>query len=273
MLTKHLIALLLSVRAFFCPCDSEAEKAVEWQKPQKVGRLPAIIQESSALIQADSGSLYTLSDGGNPAVLYKISYTGELIDSLVLPLPNRDWESLARDTEGNIYIGDFGNNLNQRTDLAVYKISPERHIDTIRFHYPEQTAFPAAEHERFYDCEAMVWDQQQLHLFTKSRSDKFSRYYTIPDSAGKFSARLQTKLPIKGFVTGADVSSDGKTLALLTYGKIYFFDWQRFRDTGTFSQLSCLRYNRAGQSEAISLLGQKAGFLTNETGKLVFFKN
>lgn len=273
MFTKHLIAFLLSIRAFFCPCDPSSIKVDSWQKPQKVGRLPAIIQESSALIQADSGTLYTLSDGGNPAVLYKISYTGELVDSLVLPLPNRDWESLASDTAGNLYIGDFGNNLNQRTNLAVYKVSPALRIDTILFHYPEQTAFPATKQERFYDCEAMVWDRQQLHLFTKSRSDKFSRYYTIPDSAGKFSARLQAKLPLKGLVTGADISADGETLALLTYGKIYFLDWQRFHETGTFNQPGCLRYNRAGQSEAISFFGQKAVFLTNETGKLVFFEN
>lgn len=272
MFTKHLIAFLLSLRAFFCPCDPAAVKAKEWHTPQKVGRLPAVIQESSGLVLADSGKLYTLSDGGNPSVIYTISYSGELLDSLVLPLPNRDWESLARDTKGNLYIGDFGNNLNNRSNLAVYKISPALQIDTIWFHYPEQIQFPAAEQERFYDCEAMVWDRQQLHLFTKSRSDKFSRYYTLPDSAGKFSAQLQAKLPIKGLVTGADISDDGQLLALLTYGKVYFFDWQHFRKKGVLAHPICLRYNRAGQSEAIGLVGQEAGFLTNETGKLIFFK-
>jgi hypothetical protein len=34
---------------------------------------------------------------------------------------NIDWED-TKDKNGNLYVGDFGNNDNERKDLCIYKI-------------------------------------------------------------------------------------------------------------------------------------------------------
>ena len=33
-----------------------------------------------------------------------------------------DWEAIATDRQGNLYIGDFGNNRNTRRDLIIYQV-------------------------------------------------------------------------------------------------------------------------------------------------------
>ena len=35
---------------------------------------------------------------------------------------NEDWEDITIDDAGNLYIGDIGNNKNERDDLRVYRV-------------------------------------------------------------------------------------------------------------------------------------------------------
>ena len=47
----------------------------------------------------------------------------------MLPVPGVrqvDWESLAQDPQGVLYIGDCGNNNNDRRDLTIYRFDPRR---------------------------------------------------------------------------------------------------------------------------------------------------
>jgi hypothetical protein len=186
--------------------------------------LPSSLVEISGLATLPDGTLWALADSGNDPNLYQIDpQHGAIIETRRLPLRNRDWEELAPAPDGTLWIGDFGNNRNMRRDLTIYQYDPktDRVLDSIRFVYPDQTAFPPAnEADMRFDCEAMVWYNDSLHLFTKSRfrSGYQCSQYTLPARSGRYVAQLcGTVVFPKRVVTGAAMSADGKTLALTAY--------------------------------------------------------
>lgn len=88
-----------------------------------VNALPQAVNETSGLIYWNGG-LWTHNDSGNPPELYKLdTLSGQILQTIIISgVQNIDWEDIAQD-ETHIYIGDFGNNAGNRTDLKVLKIS------------------------------------------------------------------------------------------------------------------------------------------------------
>ena len=276
MLKEKLIGLLLFGYTLFCNCGTESagfgfEKNKREYKVDAYARMPKGLRESSGLISAPGGTFWTMPDGGNPSHLYHISAGGEVLDTLQLPLPNTDWESLTKDPEGNIYIGDFGNNFHNRKNLRIFRIGKGNHtIDTIHFSYPEQEEFPPSNRkDRNYDSEAFLWHQGRLHLFSKSYGDRIVRHYSLPDSAGTYELKLEEEKKLKGLITGAALSPDGQQLALLSYGRIYFFNVTS-GDELLKNPYKCVSLAGKAQTEAITYLNNENLLLSNEQGRLIY---
>jgi hypothetical protein len=51
------------------------------------------------------------NDSGNASKIYGVSRKGTIVKELTIDAVNQDWEDITRDEKGNLYIGDFGNNL------------------------------------------------------------------------------------------------------------------------------------------------------------------
>ena len=95
-----------------------------------IAELPKKLKEvSGTQINKDSEIIWMLNDGGNPSELYAFSKKGKLKRTLNIKAKNNDWEDLAIDDKGNIYIGDFGNNLNKRKNLVILKVA-KKDLDT-----------------------------------------------------------------------------------------------------------------------------------------------
>ncbi len=239
----------------------------------RLARLPAPIAESSGLARGDSaGLVWTHGDGGTAATLYQAGLDGRLRGSRPLaPLLNNDWEELTRDPAGRFYVGDFGNNRNDRRDLAIYRVAPGaggRRVDTIAFCYPDQMAFPPAPAGRHFDCEAMVFYNDSLHLFTKDRSRAHrTRYYVVPARPGRYVATLRDSLRLGTLVTGAALRPDGQAVALLGYGAMFLFagpPGQRlFQQPKAYRRLPA-----TGQAEALLFLNDQDLLVGNERGRL-----
>src|SRR6056297_4303255 len=77
------------------------------------------MSESSGLINIQ-GRFITHNDSGGESILYEIdTLSGEIARMVtVIGTENTDWEDLASD-DTYIYIGDFGNNAGNRTDLRI----------------------------------------------------------------------------------------------------------------------------------------------------------
>jgi len=251
------------------------------QKIKKIGKLPKIIQESSGLIIYNDSLFITHNDSGDKPILYFINFKGELIHQITVSNAiNNDWEEITKDTQGNIYIGDFGNNLNTRKNLTIYKIASENLLKTthvvakiITFSYPNQTAFPPEETSLNYDAEAMCFHNDTLWIFTKCRAVPFhgnSYIYAVPSQPGNYNAISKGKLFIgdngfaKDAITGAAYGDS--TLYLTTYNRILVYEILnnsfRFKKTIATTPYS--------QKEAIAISGDNSTLLlTDEVQKII----
>lgn len=261
-------------KTMLCGCQAERQqhnnlaKVRARYKISKTGKLPAVAHESSGLARGQGrNTFWTHNDSGGESVLYEIDYKGALVSSLqVSDVPNRDWEDLAQSPEGVLYIADTGNNSNTRRSFQIYAVTPETSaVETITFRYADQDSLSSlTSGSQQYDCEAMFYHDQKLYLFSKNRikTDHPVKLYEIPARAGDYVATPIDSIYIQGQVTGADISPDGKTFALLTYGKILLFGVESGRIS--FSQpQGCLRLVRK-QTEGIMFLNNTDMLVTNE---------
>lgn len=274
MFKLKVFIILMAVKNLIAPSIGEKERtgfymAKKGYKIEKAGELPESIKESSGLEIKDSGNTFwTHGDGGCPSDLFEITERGKIISVLSVPIPNKDWEDMTKDEDGNIYIGDFGNNLNKRKELTIYKFNSEgKYIGAISFTYPDQQEFPPPDKEMNYDCEAIFSFKDSLYLFSKNRGHKNVRMYSLPVQPGKYVASVSDQFYLNSMITAADISPDRKTVALLSYGKIYFFRAQQENGKLKLKAHFSKKANK-GQTEALVFINNTDLLISNEQGKL-----
>lgn len=271
-------AVYILLRSLAFPCHKDrsinnfSNARRDFAKLEKVGRLPETVTESSGLTNvAGSSNVITLNDGGNPPEIFILNQNGGLIQQVpITGLKNHDWESVTMDNNGNLYIGDFGNNSNKRKDLTIIKYNTlNKTTSKIQLSYPDQSEFPPTPSELNFDCEAMFWANDLLYLISKNRGKGPVRLYSVPSQEGKYTATLVDSITIKGMITGVDYNAEKKELALLSYGYIYIFNVQHA--VNFKSPISVAYYGRLAQSEGITYL-QNDLLISNEAGKLFRLK-
>ncbi len=186
-------------------------------------RLPAALKEVSGMARLPNGDLWLLNDSNNPSDLFRLDpATCKVLEVRHLPMKNFDWEDLAHDSKGNLYIGDVGNNRNARKNLRIIIYNPSSgYLDSIQLAYPDQMAFPPEKGEDWnFNCEAVIFFQDSLHLFSKNsfNGDFVCKHYVLPAKPGQYIPELRESMVIKNrVITGAAISTDGTTLALVGY--------------------------------------------------------
>lgn len=244
-----------------------------------VTKLPHKLTENSGMVPAKDSTVWFVMDRGNPDKIYQVNYKGDLVKELkVKNAKNNDWEDMARDENGNVFIGDFGNNSNDRKNLAIYKIPDpnEENADDIEaqkieFNYPEQIHFPPKKNKMFYDAEAFFYYRNNFYIITKNRTQPFNGealLYKVPAVEGNHNAQyLGSFIPPKGKnrqVTSADISPDGKTIVLLGNGTLWVFtDYvlDNFISNGTLKTIDLGVYT---QLESVSFTNNNTLLLSDE---------
>jgi hypothetical protein len=200
-----------------------------------VAPVPKSLKEASGLELTSSGLLWTHNDD-RFAILYGLDTTGGVVKTIHLNHRNKGWEDLTLDSNGNLYIGAFGNNENNRQDLEILKIPPPDgmndaivNAEVIRFTYPDQRDFPPHDRNKNFDADAFVSIGDSLYIFTKNRTRPFTGYtkiYRLPSRPGAYEAVLHDSLflgtdSMLDWVTSADTSPDGRSLVLLSHNRIW----------------------------------------------------
>ncbi len=208
--------------------------------PESAGRIEdPRVEESSGLAHSrqQPGLWWTHNDSGHTNHIFPMSETGQALGPPVEieGAVNVDWEDLATDGRGQLWISDLGNNRNRRRNLKVYILDEPLPVDgvfpasvpvkrTLRVRYPDQDAFPPE--LRNFDSEGIFVRDQILYVLTKHRSDADTKLYRLVDDGGEAEQVLEyiQTFPDIGMVTGAALHPDGKRLAVLTYTGVWLFE-------------------------------------------------
>ncbi|MCZ6673145.1 MAG: hypothetical protein O7C75_09410 [Verrucomicrobia bacterium] len=247
------------------------KKAISLKRVGKIKFGP--IDESSGLVRSRLWPewMWTHNDSGDAPRIFAVSKNGSIIkpdwyektyEGIVIPdAVNIDWEDIATDDNGYLIIGAFGNNSNDRRDLAVYLVpepNPTNQIATgtfqkIAFRYPDQTEFPPE--KNIFDCEALFFARGKIYLLTKHRADTFTTLYRF-DTLNSDTLNILTLLDtfdIKGQVTAADASEDGSKLAVLTYNHVWLFETDSAKDDYFRGNISWAPLNKFSSKQCESI--------------------
>ncbi len=187
------------------------------------------IKESSGVVASRryTNVFWTHNDGGGPKkqVLYAIDREGNTRAFFsVIDVTLHDWEDIAIDDAGHLFIGDTGNNDAKRDTLAVYEMdepNPQAAAGSISPKRAWNLRFPQAP----FDCESLfVWKDQGYvisKVFDKARAQIFR--FPLKETNEPLTLELVATTKIESPVTGADISADGRLLGLVAKNGAYVF--------------------------------------------------
>ncbi|KGL61942.1 hypothetical protein [Polaribacter sp. Hel1_85] len=264
------IALLFSV-LLFIGCQN-------FGNLKFISNLSKNLEEVSGTeVVSDSKLIWMLNDGGNKPKIYGVSKKGKIVKDITIKAKNNDWEDLASDEKGNLYIGDFGNNESDRKNLTILKIkhkdlssSKKVEVEKIKFYYPNQTKFPPKKKEYFFDSESFFYYKNSFYIFTKSRvKNKFGKtsLYKIPTKKGNHKAEFISEFnngkEMDSWITSADISNDGSKVALLSPSSVLIFSDYK-NDDFLSGKLTKIPLNYISQKEGITFKNKNTLLITDE---------
>lgn len=245
-----------------------------------VTKLPGKLNENSGMAILDSTTVWIIEDGSNKDEIYQVDFKGDILKSFeVKNAKNKDWEDLANDPSGNVYIADLGNNSLKRTkDLVIYKI-PDPQVEggdkidaeKIEVRYPIVNGKESKEKYGAYDSEALFYREGFLYIITKDREYPFTGkalIFKVPAEKGEYRATLVgsfTPCRERGLceVTAADISPDGKRVVLLGYGTLWLFS-DFTSDDFTKGTLTTINLGATTQLESVGFLNNNTLLLSDE---------
>ena len=245
--------------------------------PVQIAQLPVTLEECSGLAYF-ADRLWTHEDGGGLDQIYVIdTLNAALLQTVTLAnTDNLDWEDLAEDDDF-LYIGDFGNNLGDRTDLRILRFKKSSLLagtatpEVIQFSYSDQMDFTPAQNANDFDCEAFFFWNDSLHLFSKNWINFKTRHYVLPATPGSHIAQLRDSLEVQGQITGADITDEGKAVLLgynVNTGETFLWLLFDFTDGHVFSgnkrKISLGSALFISQPEGITFRNETFGYICSE---------
>jgi hypothetical protein len=165
------------------------------------------------------------------ARVFKLDANGQLLQTVnVSNAEAVDVEAVASDSNF-VYIGDVGDNIGDRLERKIIKISMDSipqgkdvqvTAETIEFTFPNEEIVEKKKQNNF-DCESLLSFKDSLYLFTKDREDNETKLFVIPKTTGKYEARYISSFNSKGLITDAAMNKQNTELALIGYHKGHLY--------------------------------------------------
>jgi hypothetical protein len=220
---------------------------------EPLGRFDArAIPEASGIVQSRRypGIFWVHNDSGNAPLLFAVRADGRIVRRFRLAVPNLDWEDLAIDDRGHLYLGDIGNNSGLLRVRTIYRLDepspwppkvegrdvPRPATRTITYALPPSNRF---------DAEGLVYDRGTAIVVAKYLDGREAELFAVPvdpPPTGPAPVPVRPIGRLPGFTepaTGADLSADGTLLAVCSYAVTRVYRRGR---SGAWDPLAEVRY-------------------------------
>ena len=204
------------------------------------------VEESSGVVASRrfEGVYYTHNDSGNAPSVYAIKGDGAVLREYRIPSKHTDWEDIAVDDQNRLYIGNIGNNDAQKTSVEVFRFSepdliegagkekkkrkgkkPKDEDRSNEVRVRVETSWKLSYPDRPFDAESLFIHGDHGYVISKMPIGMPAAIYRFPlDAGSEVKLEKVAQLPVKAPVTGADLTSDGNRLAVLSVAGLYLFD-------------------------------------------------
>jgi hypothetical protein len=200
---------------------------------ERLGRLehPAI-REASGIVKSrrHPGIFWVHNDSGNPPALFAVRRDGSLVREYKVSVPNVDWEDIATDDHGHLFIGEIGNNNALLPLRAVYQLDEP---DPLRKSNDDDgfLKVKTASYYRFppsgrFDAEGLVIDGDRALIVSKTFDGRPAEVYAVPLNPPAplirpaVAERVGTLTGFTEAVTGAHLSPDGRRLVVCSLASV-----------------------------------------------------
>lgn len=249
--------------------------------------LPDLLEENSGITLSQDGKrLYLINDSGNDPVIFSIDLALKtIVQEIILSNgKNVDWEDLTRH-ENTLYVGDFGNNDNNRKNQTIYWVEHIKNIEAgshtafakaTTFTFEDQEKYPPKKKHRNFDVESIIVYNSHFYIFTRNRiSDKkfdgTTKVYQIPMKEG-----AQTAVLIDEFktcsdrddcqITSAAIHTETGKIALLSYNKVWILE--NYTGDRFFSgDVTKIKLDHSSQKESITFKDANTLYISEEGSK------
>ncbi|HRH41810.1 MAG TPA: hypothetical protein PKY82_09215 [Pyrinomonadaceae bacterium] len=254
MLTKNItkkllfVTVIFAISVIFVNCglvstnnsnstnENKENSLSNYSKPKVVGTIKSSeITESSGLVNSrcNPSVFWTHNDSGGSEFIYAINEKGEKLGTWkVSGAKNNDWEDIAtiKDTSGKcfLYLGDIGNNSNSKSQFTIYKVAEPRVTEADKKSSkknPNNTetaeAFKFSYSGENPNAETLLVHPVtgEIYVLTKKTLGA-SQVFKIGAKVENVGSVSVPAIP-NGFLTGGEISPDGKRIVLCDYFGAY----------------------------------------------------
>lgn len=224
---------------------SAENMSANYEKPQIVGKIESNeITESSGIVasRCQENVFWTHNDSGDAAFIFALNQKGKKLGTWkVSNATNKDWEDIATFQDAKtgkclLYIGDIGNNERLKSEMTIYRVveptvsdenkdsskknpSETETAEAIKFEYPDMR----------HDAETLLVHPNSGDMYILSK--RISGASVVYKLAANFSLEKTNSLKKiadfsvpavpNGFLTGGDISPDGKRVVVCDYFSAY----------------------------------------------------
>jgi hypothetical protein len=200
---------------------------------EPLGQLePKLVPEASGIVKSrqHAGIFWVHNDSGNHPLLFAINADGRIVRQFRVAVPNIDWEDIAIDDRGHLYLGDIGNNLGVLPVRAIYRVDepdPAKPAEQpLAATAVSRYAFPRGHR---FDAEGLDFDDGNAIVVSKYLDGREAELFAVPfDPPSPLSQPAQPRSigKLAGFTepaTGSDLDVDRMHLAVCssTVTRIY----------------------------------------------------
>ncbi|QIQ07015.1 esterase-like activity of phytase family protein [Streptomyces liangshanensis] len=224
------------------------------------------ITESSGLAasRAHPGVYWTHNDSDDGPYVYAVdSRTGETVATVTLKGVGdpRDVEAISIGPDGNVYVGDIGDNLNGSWD----------HVWIYRFPEPKQlrdttvraTQFTVKYADGPRDAEALMVDPKTGRVYIASKNEDGGGLYEGPARLTATGTNVFRRIAEVPWVTDGAFSPDGKELVLRSYFSARGYAWKN----GRLGADHRVRAPIQGQAESVTYTADGSALMFGSEGK------